>query len=91
MYTLLYVIILCILMYILLYVTCIGTTYEVPGKGTISRNGEGCIPDEFRTAGCPKYSNEVGTISMANTGAYQSYIDSFICIFSVFIMSDYFH
>ena len=25
-----------------------GTTYEVPGKGTISRNGEGCIPDEFR-------------------------------------------
>jgi cyclophilin family peptidyl-prolyl cis-trans isomerase len=45
-----------------------GTSYDVPGKGSVSRNGEGCIPDEFRTAGCPQYSNEVGTISMANTG-----------------------
>ena len=24
------------------------TSYEVPGVGTISRNAEGCIPDEFR-------------------------------------------
>ena len=62
----------------LLYVTCVGTTYEVPGKGTVSRNGEGCIPDEFRTAGCPKYSNEVGTISMANTGTYHTSIHTYI-------------
>jgi cyclophilin family peptidyl-prolyl cis-trans isomerase len=44
----------------------------VPGKGTITRNGEGSIPDEFREPGCPKYSNEPGTLSMANTGAPNS-------------------
>lgn len=44
-----------------------GSTYEVPGKGTITRNGEGSIPDEFREPGCPKYSNEPGTFSMVST------------------------
>ena len=48
------------------------TKYNVPGKGEISRNAEGCIPDEFRQPGCPKYSNEPGTLSMANTGAPNS-------------------
>jgi len=42
-----------------------GTTYEVPGRGTVSRNAEGSIPDEFREKGCPEYSNEPGTLSMA--------------------------
>jgi cyclophilin family peptidyl-prolyl cis-trans isomerase len=42
--------------------------YEVPGKGEITRTADGSIPDEFRTAGCPRYSNEPGTFSMANTG-----------------------
>jgi len=45
-----------------------GSTYEVPGKGTITRTGDGSIPDEFREPGCPKLSNEIGTFSMANTG-----------------------
>lgn len=45
-----------------------GTTYEVPGVGTIKRNSGGSIPDEFRNAGCPRISNEPGTLSMANTG-----------------------
>jgi cyclophilin family peptidyl-prolyl cis-trans isomerase len=45
-----------------------GSTYEVPGRGTITRNGEGSIPDEFREPNCPKLSNEIGTFSMANTG-----------------------
>jgi cyclophilin family peptidyl-prolyl cis-trans isomerase len=49
-----------------------GSSYEVPGKGKITRNGEGCIPDEFKDPKCPKYSNEVGTLSMANTGQPQS-------------------
>jgi cyclophilin family peptidyl-prolyl cis-trans isomerase len=49
-----------------------GTTYEVPGQGTITRNSEGSIPDEFRNAGCPRISNEPGTLSMANTGAPDS-------------------
>lgn len=44
------------------------TKYNVPGKGEVTRNGEGCIPDEFRNPGCPKFSNEPGTLSMANTG-----------------------
>ncbi|CAM9173874.1 unnamed protein product [Ectocarpus fasciculatus] len=45
-----------------------GSSYEVPGKGTIKRNSGGSIPDEFRQAGCPKLSNEPFTLSMANTG-----------------------
>ena len=45
-----------------------GSTYEVPGKGTIKRNSGGSIPDEFRDASCPKISNEPFTLSMANTG-----------------------
>jgi cyclophilin family peptidyl-prolyl cis-trans isomerase len=48
------------------------TKYQVPGKGEVSRNAEGCIPDEFRQPNCPKYSNEPGTLSMANTGAPNS-------------------
>lgn len=44
------------------------TSYEVPGKGTIKRLADGSIPDEFRSPDCPKYSNEAGTLSMANTG-----------------------
>eukprot|EP01040_Poterioochromonas_malhamensis_P011667 gene11667-12732_t len=44
------------------------TKYNVPGKGEISRNREGSIPDEFREPNCPRYSNEPGTLSMANTG-----------------------
>ena len=43
-----------------------GSTYEVPGRGTITRNSSGSIPDEFREAGCPKYSNEIGTFSMVS-------------------------
>jgi cyclophilin family peptidyl-prolyl cis-trans isomerase len=49
-----------------------GTKYNVPGKGEITRNAEGSIPDEFRMPGCPKLSNEPGTLSMANTGAPNS-------------------
>ena len=45
-----------------------GTSYEVPGKGVITRDNGGNIPDEFRDAGCPKLSNEPFTLSMANTG-----------------------
>lgn len=41
-----------------------GSKYEVPGKGTITRNREGCIPDEFKDPACPKISNEPGTLSM---------------------------
>jgi cyclophilin family peptidyl-prolyl cis-trans isomerase len=48
------------------------STYEVPGKGRITRNAEGSIPDEFREKTCPKLSNEPGTLSMANTGAPNS-------------------
>lgn len=49
-----------------------GSTFEVPGKGTITRNREGCIPDEFKDPACPKLSNEPGTFSMANTGQPES-------------------
>ena len=49
-----------------------GTTYTLPTGETITRNGDGSIPDEFRTPSCPKYSNEIGTLSMANTGAPNS-------------------
>ena len=45
-----------------------GSSYEVPGQGTIKRNSGGSIPDEFRRPGCPKLSNEPFTLSMANTG-----------------------
>jgi len=48
------------------------TTYEVPGKGTFTRNEEGSIKDEFRLPGCPKLSNEPFTLSMANTGSEDS-------------------
>ncbi|KAF4711062.1 hypothetical protein FOZ62_026209, partial [Perkinsus olseni] len=44
------------------------TKFSVPGKGEITRDMGGNIPDEFREAGCPHLSNEVGTLSMANTG-----------------------
>jgi cyclophilin family peptidyl-prolyl cis-trans isomerase len=44
------------------------TKYNVPGKGEITRTADGSIPDEFREAGCPRFSNEPGTQSMANTG-----------------------
>lgn len=40
------------------------STYQVPGKGTITRTGDGSIPDEFREPNCPRYSNEPGTLSM---------------------------
>jgi cyclophilin family peptidyl-prolyl cis-trans isomerase len=43
------------------------STYMV-GDKKITRNGSGSIPDEFRTEGCPKLSNEPFTLSMANTG-----------------------
>jgi cyclophilin family peptidyl-prolyl cis-trans isomerase len=45
-----------------------GSKYEVPGKGTITRNRDGSIPDEFREPNCPKLPNLPFTISMANTG-----------------------
>jgi hypothetical protein len=31
-------------------------SYEVPGKGTQTRNREGCIADEFRDSGAFNYS-----------------------------------
>jgi cyclophilin family peptidyl-prolyl cis-trans isomerase len=40
------------------------STYEVPGKGTITRTADGSIPDEFREPNCPKISNDIGTLSM---------------------------
>lgn len=48
------------------------STYEVPGKGTITRTADGSIPDEFRDPKCPRLSNEPGTLSMANTGSPNS-------------------
>eukprot|EP01032_Pedospumella_encystans_P018161 gene18161-20683_t len=44
------------------------STYDVPGVGTITRNSGGSIPDEFKESYCPKISNDIGTLSMANTG-----------------------
>jgi cyclophilin family peptidyl-prolyl cis-trans isomerase len=45
------------------------TEYTNHGDGsTVARDGTGCIPDEFRAAGCPELSNEPLTLSMANTG-----------------------
>eukprot|EP00981_Chlorochromonas_danica_P010002 scaffold2922_cov278-Ochromonas_danica.AAC.6 len=35
---------------------------------TVTRTHDGSIPDEFREPGCPRLSNEPGTLSMANTG-----------------------
>mmetsp|Transcript_1051 Transcript_1051/g.1841 ORF Transcript_1051/g.1841 Transcript_1051/m.1841 type:complete len:192 (-) Transcript_1051:124-699(-) len=49
-----------------------GSTYEVPGVGTKTRNSEGCIEDEFLIKGCPRLSNEPFTLSMANTGQRNS-------------------
>ncbi len=45
-----------------------GTTFDVPGRGAVTRNQEGCIPDEFLSKSCPRLSNERLTLSMANTG-----------------------
>ena len=44
-----------------------GSTYTTPAGETITRQG-GCIPDELKG----EFSNEVGTLSMANTGAPNS-------------------
>lgn len=44
------------------------TSYDVPQKGTVTRDAGGNIPDEFRDPNCPKLSNEPFTLSMANTG-----------------------
>ena len=41
-----------------------GTSFEVPGGATVTRSGGGNIPDEL----VDRTSNEVGTLSMANTG-----------------------
>jgi hypothetical protein len=41
-----------------------GTKYEVPGQGIKTRLADGSIEDEFRMKGCPKLSNEPGTLSM---------------------------
>jgi hypothetical protein len=43
-----------------------GSTYEVPGLGTKTRNREGCIEDEFKVKGCPRLSNEPFTLSMVS-------------------------
>ena len=45
------------------------TSYTNHGDGsTVTRDGGGNIPDEFRAEGCPQLSNEPLTLSMANTG-----------------------
>eukprot|EP01031_Cornospumella_fuschlensis_P032294 gene32294-39054_t len=53
-----------------------GSKYTYTAKDgstkTVTRNREGGIPDEFTEAGCPRISNEPGTLSMANTGQPQS-------------------
>lgn len=43
-----------------------GSTYEVPGRGTVTRTADGSIPDEFRDSSCPRLSNEPGTLSMVS-------------------------
>ena len=45
-----------------------GTSFETADGKTITRNGGGNIPDELTA----KLSNEIGTLSMANTGAPDS-------------------
>eukprot|EP01039_Chlorochromonas_danica_P010329 gene10329-11433_t len=49
-----------------------GSTYTYVAKDgttkTVTRTRDGSIPDEFREPGCPRLSNEPGTLSMANTG-----------------------
>jgi cyclophilin family peptidyl-prolyl cis-trans isomerase len=45
-----------------------GSTYTSGGKTITRDKKEGCIPDELIT----KFSNEPGTLSMANTGAPNS-------------------
>lgn len=42
------------------------TKFTVPGKGEFTRSKDGSIPDEFRFPGCPRLSNEVGTLSMVS-------------------------
>lgn len=45
------------------------STYKnVYSGATEKRNAGGSIEDEFRKPGCPQYSNEPFTLSMANTG-----------------------
>lgn len=45
--------------------------YVKDGKEvTATRNREGCIEDEFRLPGCPRYSNEPGTLSMVCPSCY---------------------
>ena len=45
------------------------STYQNVYTGaTEKRNSGGSIEDEFRKPGCPQYSNEPFTLSMANTG-----------------------
>lgn len=48
------------------------STYTVPGRGTIKRFGDGSIEDEFGNESHPKFSNEPGSISMANAGTPNS-------------------
>ena len=45
-----------------------GSQFEVPGRGKITRDAGGNIPDELTQ----KFSNEPFTLSMANTGAPNS-------------------
>lgn len=45
-----------------------GSSFQVPGQGTIKRDGGGNIPDELTQ----RLSNEPFTLSMANTGAPNS-------------------
>lgn len=42
-----------------------GTVFDIPGRDRQVRLADGSITDEFRLKGCPKYSNEPGTLSMA--------------------------
>ena len=43
-----------------------GSTFDVPGIGSQTRNSEGGIPDEFKKKGCPRLSNEPFTLSMVS-------------------------
>jgi cyclophilin family peptidyl-prolyl cis-trans isomerase len=46
-----------------------GTSYSLPDGTKITRNREGCIPDEFKQSYCPKISNEPFTLSMVSCHA----------------------
>jgi hypothetical protein len=59
-----------------------GSTYEVPGIGTKTRNSEGCIEDEFRQKGCPRLSNEPFTLSMV-TLIKHTYVVMLLLIYSL--------